>query len=91
MSEAANAPSLVDRLRTALGRADALASATADMISESTTDDRVGRIRIGHLAEMCAEHCEAAVSALQALIAECERGAGRPEPSPPPAAGVGAP
>lgn len=61
-----------DRLRRALGRADALASATSDLLAGLPVDDARGRERAAYLAEMCAEECEEAVGAAGEVIAALE-------------------
>jgi hypothetical protein len=72
----------IERLRLALGRADALASAVNGLIEGAAIDDARERERAAYLAELCAEQCAAAVDALRALVARCE-GTGPARPGSP--------
>jgi hypothetical protein len=69
---APDGPTPIDSLRNAIGRADALARAAADVLAGAPVDDARSRERVAHLVELAADAAADAWDACTAVIAEIE-------------------
>lgn len=65
--------STIDRLRIAIGRADALAAAARDLLAAIRVDDARGHERVSILIEMTADATADAWEAAMAVISLLER------------------